>query len=116
MHVRRGELFEKACISNIKSTVTIPGRDHQSTIECLGVQAFPKNPLVPIFNRVFENVSELGKKWYPGFFDIYPVVSFEEDEKYLKDKMGAVCQNHGRQKIIYAVSSLLLNLNKENMI
>ena len=71
---------------------------------------------MPIFNRVFENVSELGEKQYPGFFDIYPVVPFEEDGKYLKDKIGAVCQNHGRQKIIYAVSSLLLNLNKENMI
>jgi hypothetical protein len=62
MHVRRGELFGKGCLSNFKSTVTIPGQDHQSTIKRLGVQAFPKNPPVPISKGVFENVLELGKK------------------------------------------------------
>jgi len=97
MQVRRGELFEKVCISNIKATVTIPDRDYQSTIEWLGVQAFPKNPLVPIFNGVFEHVAEQGRDRYPAFFDIYPVVPFDEDEKFLKESMGEIAIKYGRK-------------------
>ncbi len=97
MRVRRGDVFEKVCISNIRATVTIPDRDYQSTIEWLGVQAFPENPLVPIFNGVFEHVAEEGTDRYPAFFDIYPVVSLDEDEKFLKEKMGAVSEKYGRK-------------------
>ncbi|MCX8043725.1 MAG: hypothetical protein N3B18_06330, partial [Desulfobacterota bacterium] len=41
----RGNVFEKACVSEIKATVVIPGRDYESTIQWLGIQTFPANPL-----------------------------------------------------------------------
>ena len=43
VNASRGDLFEKAGVSTISSTVTIPGRDYQSSIQWLGIQTFPSN-------------------------------------------------------------------------
>ncbi len=40
----RGQVFEKACISEITATVTLPKRSHETSIEWLGVQIFPVKP------------------------------------------------------------------------
>ena len=96
VQVSRGEVFEKACVSNIRATVTIPGRDYQSTIQWLGIQIFPANPLVPIFMGVFEHVSEQSLDHYPGFFDVYPTIAYDEDREFIKQKMEAMTKKHGR--------------------
>jgi len=86
VNVSRGKVFEKACVSTISATVTIPGRDYQSSIQWLGIQTFPANPLVPLFMGVFEHVSEQGVEHSPGFYDIYPVIAYDEDKEYVKKK------------------------------
>lgn len=96
VNVNRGELFEKACVSTITAKVTIPGRDYLSNIQWLGIQTFPSNPLVPMFMGVFERVDEKGGEHYPGFFDVYPVIIFDEDREYLREKMEKVMNKHGR--------------------
>jgi len=96
VNVSRGDLFEKACVSNIHATVTIPGRDYQSTIQWVGIQTFPCNPHVPIFMGVFEHVSEQGLERCPGFFDVYPTIVYDEDRDFIKQKMEAVTKKHGR--------------------
>jgi len=45
---------------------------------------------------VFERVDEKGLVHHPGFFDIYPLVPFEEDRKYLQEQIGSVCRKYGR--------------------
>jgi coproporphyrinogen III oxidase len=97
VNVMRGKVFEKACVSTIVATVTIPGRDYKSTIQWLGVQTFPSNPLAPLFMGVYEHVSEIGKEHTPGYFDIYPTVSFDEDRSYAQKEMAAVAKKHGRE-------------------
>jgi coproporphyrinogen III oxidase len=94
--VSRGKVFEKACISTIVATVTIPGRNYQSSIQWLGIQTFPANPLVPMFMGVFEHVSEKGEEHFPGFFDIYPTIPYDEDKEYLIKEMEAVAGKHGK--------------------
>ncbi len=94
---RGGDVFEKVCVSNISASVTIPGRDWQSSIQWLGIQTFPKNPLVPMFMGVFEHVDEKGLEHHPGYFDVYPVVAFEEDKQYLQESIGAVCGKYERK-------------------
>jgi len=94
--VSRGEVFEKACVSTISAKVTIPGRDYQSRIQWLGVQTFPANPLVPLFMGVFEHVSEKGKEYCPGYFDIYPTIYYDEDKEYIKKEMEVVAEKHGK--------------------
>jgi hypothetical protein len=96
VNVSRGDFFEKACVSNIRAIVTIPGRDYQSTIQWVGIQTFPRNPHVPMFMGVFEHVSEQGLEHCPGFFDVYPTIAYEEDRDFIKQKMQAVTANHGR--------------------
>jgi coproporphyrinogen III oxidase len=96
VNVSRGDFFEKACVSNIRATVTIPGRDYQSTIQWVGIQTFPRNPHVPIFMGVFEHVSEQGMEHCPGFFDVYPTIAYDEDRDFIKLKMEAVTKKHGR--------------------
>ncbi|MCP4713476.1 MAG: coproporphyrinogen III oxidase, partial [Deltaproteobacteria bacterium] len=96
VNVCRGDFFEKVCISNISATVTIPDRDHESSIQWLGIQTFPSNPLVPMFMGVFENVEEQGLEHKPAFFDVYPIIGFDEDKQYLQEQIGAVCSAHGR--------------------
>ena len=96
VNVGRGDFLEKVCVSNIAATVTIPDRDYQSSIQWLGIQTFPSNPLVPMFMGVFEHVAEKGLERHPAYFDVYPMVPFEEDRKYLQDRIGAVCRKHGR--------------------
>jgi hypothetical protein len=96
VNVSRGTFFEKACVSSIRATVTIPGRDYQSTIQWVGIQTFPRNPHVPIFMGVFEHVSEQGLEHCPGFFDIYPTIPYDEDRDIIKEKMEAVMKKHGR--------------------
>ena len=96
VQVSRGDLFEKVCVSNISATVTIPDRDWQSSIQWVGVQTFPSNPLVPMFMGVFEHVDEKGLEHHPAYFDIYPVVPFEEDRNYFQEVIGAVCKKYGR--------------------
>jgi coproporphyrinogen III oxidase len=96
VNVSRGDVFEKACVSTICSTVTIPDRDHQSTIQWLGIETFPATPLVPKFMGVFEHVSELGLERCPGFFDVYPVMPFEEDKTFLQNEIVAVAGKHGQ--------------------
>jgi len=97
VNASRGDLFEKACVSTISSTVTIPGRDYQSSIQWVGIQTFPSNPLVPMFMGVFEHVSEKGFERCPGFFDVYPVIPIDEDREYLKREMESVAKKHGRK-------------------
>ncbi len=97
VNVCRGGIFEKVCISNISAAVTIPDRDYQSTIQWLGIQTFPANPLVPMFMAVFEHVAEQGLEHHPGFFDIYPVVPIEEDRQHFQEKIGSVCKKYGRK-------------------
>ena len=97
VQVSRGDLFEKVCVSNISATVTIPDRDWQSSIQWVGVQTFPSNPLVPMFMGVFEHVDEKGLEHHPAYFDIYPVVPFEEDRNYFQEVIGAVCKKYGRK-------------------
>jgi len=92
----RGDLFEKACVSTIHATVTIPGRDYQSRIQWVGIQTFPSNPLVPMLMGVFEHVSEKGFERCPGFFDVYPVIPIDEDREYFKKEMEQVMKKHGR--------------------
>jgi len=96
VNVSRGKVFEKACVSTISATVTIPERDYQSSIQWLGVQTFPANPLVPLFMGVFEHVSEKGKKHSPGYYDIYPTIPYDEDKEYVKKEMEAVAAKHGK--------------------
>ena len=96
VNVSRGDFFEKACVSTIRATVTIPGRDYQSTIQWVGIQTFPRNPHVPIFMGVFEHVSEQGLERCPGFFDVYPTIAYDEDREFIKQKMEAVTKKHGR--------------------
>ena len=96
VNVSRGGFFEKACVSNIRAIVTIPGRDYQSTIQWVGIQTFPRNPHVPIFMGVFEHVSEQGLERCPGFFDVYPTIAYDEDREFIKKKMEAVTKKHGR--------------------
>jgi len=96
VNVCRGGVFEKICISNISARVTIPERGYESGIQWLGLQTFPSNPLVPMFMGVFEQVDEQGLKHHPAFFDVYPAVPFAEDEAFLKEKIGAVCEKHNR--------------------
>jgi coproporphyrinogen III oxidase len=97
VQVSRGDLFEKVCVSNISATVTIPDRDWQSSIQWVGVQTFPSNPLVPMFMGVFEHVDEKGLEHHPAYFDIYPVVPFEKDRNYFQEVIGAVCRKYGRK-------------------
>jgi coproporphyrinogen III oxidase len=96
VNVSRGKVFEKACVSTIFATVTIPGRDYKSDIQWLGVQTYPANPLVPLFMGVFEHVSETGKEHTPGYYDIYPAVAFDEDKAFAKSEMEAVAKRHGK--------------------
>jgi coproporphyrinogen III oxidase len=96
VNASRGGVFEKACVSTIRATVTIPGRDYESTIQWVGIQTFPANPQVPILMAVFEHVSEQGFERCPGFFDVFPTVSYEADKKLLREKMAAVMTKHGR--------------------
>ena len=97
VNVSRGQVFEKACVSTNSATVTLPGRDHSSTIQWLGIQTFPANPLVPIFVGTFEHVSELGEERCPGIFDIHPVIAYEEDKKYVRKEMEEVSKKHGKE-------------------
>ncbi len=96
VNVTRGGLFEKACVSTIRATVTIPGRNYESTIQWVGIQTFPANPHIPIVMGVFEHVSEQGFERCPGFFDVFPTVAYEEDQQFLREKMEAVMTKHGR--------------------
>jgi coproporphyrinogen III oxidase len=97
VNVSRGKVFEKACISTIFATVVIPGRDYQSTIQWLGVQTFPSNPLVPMFMGVFEHVSEKGLEHSPGYFDVYPTIPYDEDREYVRREMEATAKKHGKK-------------------
>lgn len=97
VNVSRGAVFEKVCVSNISATVRIPDREYQSSIQWLGVQTFPSNPMVPLLMAVFERVDEQGLVHHPGFFDVYPIVPFEEDKLYIQKQIGAVCRKHGRK-------------------
>jgi len=96
VNVSRGKVFEKACVSTISATVTIPGRDYQSSIQWLGIQTFPANPLVPLIMGVFEHVSEQGVEHSPGFYDIYPVIAYDEDKEYVKKEMEAVSRKYSK--------------------
>lgn len=96
VHVARGDVFEKVCVSTLCARVTIPGRDHESCIQWLGVQTFPVNALVPMLMAVFEHVEEKDTVHCPGFFDVYPVVPLDEDGRFLHERIGAVCRSYGR--------------------
>lgn len=96
VNTSRGPVFEKACVSSISARVTIPGRDYESSIQWLGVQTFPANPCVPLIMGVYEHVSEVGKEHTPGYYDIYPVIPFEEDRAYAGKEMEAVAKKHGK--------------------
>lgn len=96
VHVLRGDVFEKACVSEISARVVLPKRHHETTIEWLGVQIFPVSPLVPMLTAVFEQIQEQGKAHCPCFFDVYPVVSYQEDRLDLFKQLGAVCKKHDR--------------------
>jgi coproporphyrinogen III oxidase len=97
VNTSRGPVFEKACVSSITARVTIPGRDYESSIQWLGVQTFPANPCVPLTMGVYEHVSEIGTEHTPGYYDIYPVIPFEEDRMYARGEMEAVAKKHGRE-------------------
>jgi coproporphyrinogen III oxidase len=92
----RGGVFEKACVSTIAATVTIPDRDYQSSIQWLGIQTFPENPHVPMLMGVFERVDEQNLVHHPAYFDVYPAVACEEDRKVFSDALSDVCRRHGR--------------------
>ncbi len=92
----RGDVFEKACVSEITSTVVLPKRDHETSIEWLGIQIFPASPLVPMLTAVFEQVQELGELRCPCFFDVFPVVSYQEDRLDLCHQVGAECKKYDR--------------------
>jgi coproporphyrinogen III oxidase len=96
VNTSRGPVFEKACVSSITARVTIPGRDYESSIQWLGVQTFPANPCVPLIMGVYEHVSEIGKEHTPGYYDIYPVIPFEEDRTYARKEMETVAERHGK--------------------
>ncbi len=95
-NVSRGKVFEKACVSTISATVVIPGRDYQSSIQWLGIQTFPANPLVPLFMGVFEHVSEKGTEHCPGYFDVYPTIPFDEDGALVRKEMEVIARKHNR--------------------
>lgn len=96
VNVLRGSVFEKACVSTISATVTIPDRSHTSTIQWLGIQTFPVHPSVPMLMAVFEHVDERGLEHHPGFFDVYPIVPFDEDRQMLAENIGGVCRSYSR--------------------
>jgi coproporphyrinogen III oxidase len=96
VNVDRGHFFEKACVSNIVATVTIPGRDYKSTIQWVGVATHPSNPLVPQFRGVFEHVSEEGLEHCPAVYDIYPTIPFDQDKEYIRKQMAAVAEKNGK--------------------
>jgi len=92
----RGDVFEKACVSEITASVILPKRGHETSIEWLGVQIFPASPLVPMLTAVFEQVQEKGERHCPCFFDVFPVVSYQEDRLDLYKQLGAVSKKHNR--------------------
>jgi coproporphyrinogen III oxidase len=94
VNVSRGKVFEKACVSTNVVTVTLPGRDYQSTVQWLGIQIFPANPLVPLFIGTFEHVSEKGEERCPGIYDIYPIIPYEEDKEDVRKEMEEVSKKH----------------------
>jgi len=96
VNVSRGPVFEKVCVSNIVATVTIPDRTYQSTIQWLGIQTFPANPLMPMFVGVFEHVAEEGAERCPNFFDVFPAVPIEADRQFLQAEMGAIFKHYKR--------------------
>ncbi len=93
----RGTFFEKACVSAIRGKVILPGESEEVTIQWLGVQIFPSNPLIPAFVGVFEHVSEKKGEFCPAFYDIYPIIPFEEDKNYLMGIMKDAAQKHGKE-------------------
>ncbi|RMF97991.1 MAG: coproporphyrinogen III oxidase [Candidatus Schekmanbacteria bacterium] len=96
-NVSRGNFFEKAVVSTVKATVTLPDNQHPSTIQWLGIQTFPSNPLVPALVGVFEHVSEKGGEFCPAFYDVYPVIPYEEDKEYLKTLIEDAAIKHNRE-------------------
>ena len=96
VQVLRGEIFEKACVSEIATTVVLPNREHETCIEWLGIQIYPASPLVPMLTAVFEQVHERGERHCPCFFDVFPAVAYQEDRIDLFSGIGAVCKKHGR--------------------
>ena len=96
VHCLRGSVFEKACISEITSKVTLPKHDHETSIEWLGVQIFPSNPVAPMLTAVFEQIQEQGQLKCPCFFDVFPVVSYQEDRLDLHKLLAAVSKKYGR--------------------
>ena len=117
VNVMRGKVFEKACVSSIFATVTIPGRDYESTIQWLGVQTFPSNPLAPLLMGVYEHVSEIGKEHTPGYYDIYPVVPFDEDKAYALKEMKAVSKNYTRieKNVLFVFADIDLVPGRRNI-
>ena len=83
-----GDFLEKVCVSNLAATVTIPDRDYQSSIQRLGIQTFPSNPLVPMFMGVFEHVAEKGLERHPAYFDVYPNIWVHGDFIEINDRGG----------------------------
>ena len=88
VNVCRGDVFEKVCVSTILSRVVIPGRDFQSTIQWLGLQAFSSNPLVPMYMAAFEQVEEENEDRLQSF----PV---HRDKKYIYSKSGKKRHRYG---------------------
>lgn len=95
VRVLRGDVLEKACVSEISAAVMLPGRDYETSIQWLSIQTFPSNPLVPMFMAIFEHMAVKGKTQYPCFFDVYPAVPCEEDRLMLHREIGMVCARHG---------------------
>jgi len=96
VNVSRGPVFAKVCVSSIFAQVTIPDRAYKSTIQWLGIQTFPANPLMPMLMGVFEHVAEEGVERCPNFFDVFPVVPIEEDRQSLQAEMGAIFKKYQR--------------------
>ena len=49
-----------------------------------------------MLTAVFEQVQEQGELRCPGFFDVFPVVSYQEDRLDLHKHIGAVSKKYGR--------------------
>ena len=96
VNVSRGNIFEKACVTAICTTVTLPGRDYQSKIQWLGIQTFPANHHVPMFMGGFEHISERGEEHYPGYFDICSFTPCTEDSEYVTGKMKLVTDKYNK--------------------
>ena len=94
VNVVRGEVLEKATISRVRLTVTVPGSGEEMRVDVVQANVYPVSPRIPILLVNMEN--RVGKEdSFGGFVDVAPVAACEEDLGFLSAQMKNVAQRHG---------------------